>query len=102
MTKWLVILADPAGRPAVEAAGTLLQSSGDRVLVIEAEDGEALSGLPEVRSVTSGAPDADTLDTLDAGDRLFAEAWGLQAGMAAKQRPGEGLDWNAEGFDAPG
>ncbi len=54
-----------------------------------------------MRSVTSGAPDADTLDTLVAGDRLLAEAWGLQAGMAAKQRPGEGLDWNAEGFDAP-
>lgn len=102
MTRWLVILANPAGRPEVEAAGTVLQAAGERVLLVEAENADTLRALAEVRSVTSGAPDADALDGLDAGERLFAEAWGLQAGMADKQRPGEGADWDAEGFEAPG
>lgn len=102
MPKWLVILDNPAGRPALEAAGKVLQSSGDRVAVIDASDADAIRALPGVRSVTEGAPDAATLADLDEGSRLFAEAWREQRKMATKQRPGEGLDWDTPGFEAPG
>lgn len=101
MSKWLVILDDPSGRPALGAAGTILQSSGDRVAVVEAPDPEALRKLRGIRSVTEGAPGAEVLADLDEGSRLFAQAWGEQGKMATKQRPGEGLDWDAEGFEAP-
>jgi hypothetical protein len=71
-------------------------------LVIVAADEEALRGLesnPKVRAVFTGDVPQETLERLDEPERLFAGGWNER--RRPKQRPGDGLPWDAPGFDAP-
>jgi hypothetical protein len=51
--------------------------------------------------VTERAGDERALDDLDEGARLYVTAW-LQGPAAKPNRPGDGLAWDAPGFEPPG
>jgi hypothetical protein len=88
---------DRLGRPV-----TLVQHQPPRLAVVEADDaaGAALRSVPEVMGV--GEPDLpdDVRAELTDTERLFADAWVL--GRQPKTRPGDGLAWDAPGFEPPG
>lgn len=98
----LVVLA--AGVQAGEVLPTsarVTQRVSDRVLLAEIPpaDRESLLSRPEV----VGVYDTDLPDTarseLDDTERLFVDAWKYRA--RGKKRVGEGLTWDAPGFQPP-
>lgn len=79
------------------------QTASLRLLVVSA-DGDptsTLSGLRGVRGVYGDAVPREALASLTAEEALFAEAWSLRRGRPPKERPGDGLGWDAEGFEPP-
>ena len=103
----LVILG---GERAAEALNQLrnsyrvTQSASPRVVVIEAGPGEAgrLRAIPGVKVVTAGELPSEGMEGLDDGEALFVEAWVSRINeLPLKQRPGEGLPWDAPGFIPP-
>lgn len=60
---------------------------------------QALRAQPGVLAVTDGEAPAEVLDDLSGTERLFAAAWAVR--RRPKDRPGDGLDWDAPGFQAP-
>jgi hypothetical protein len=79
------------------------------VVIVRAD----LSELPEIaqhaRVALGRRPDGSTdvigdegvLDELDEGARLFVTAW-RERPLSKPDRPGEGLSWDAPGFEPPG
>ena len=66
---------------------------------------DALAGLravPGVLAATAGELPPAALEGLDEGESLFVAAWlsRIKEGPS-KQRPGEGLSWDAPGFVPP-
>jgi hypothetical protein len=51
--------------------------------------------------VTERAGDESAVDDLDEGARLFVSAW-LESPTVKANRPGDGLSWDAPGFEPPG
>jgi hypothetical protein len=76
-----VLRATEADLPAISRAAQLV--------IVRREGGD-----PELYG------DRSVLDDLDAGARLFVEAW-MTAPLAKGARPGDGLAWDAEGFEPP-
>ena len=103
----LLVILDPAS-----AAGTLrrlrqsyrvTQVGSPRVLVLQISPGE-----PPISPSTSGviASTAGTLPNwilkeLDEGEVAFVRAWERRMAGANKERVGEGLSWDATGFEPP-
>jgi hypothetical protein len=85
-----VLLVGPDDDAVAAAGGRVLQRAG-RVVVAELPDGASVPG--------ARAPTPEALAALDEGERLFAAGWA--AGRAPKERPGDGLPWDAPGFEAP-
>ena len=87
----------------IGALVTVTQRLPPRLAIVQGEDDaiEAVRGVPGVRLVVAeDAAPASSLEGLTDGERLFAEAW--QAGRSPKSsRPGQGLPWDAEGFQPP-
>lgn len=114
--EFLVVL-DPASAtaaaeaplPALRAAARVTQVMSDRVVLVQAEGPElvatlrAVPGVALVLTEPEAEPSVDDAVGLDEKERLFVAAWRARA--RPKQRPGEGLDWDAPGFlppDRPG
>ena len=97
----LLVVADDVGQLLDRLTGTvtLVQQLPPRLAVMEAEDAAGLRGAPGVIAV--GDPDLpdDVRAGLSDAERLFADAWVL--GRRPKVRPGEGLPWDAPGFEPP-
>jgi hypothetical protein len=100
--------AGSAARAAVARHGRVLQQAGERLLVVEAAGGsldalaDALRSVPGVTRVVVDPAHAATIGGLDAGEALFAEAWASRRTSPPKgARRGEGVDWDAPGFQAP-
>jgi hypothetical protein len=100
----LVILstgADPEASKSIGAHARVTQIGSNRVLVV-AGDPMNLQQISQVPGVTSvvGASDAipESLG-LNEQERLFVKGW--QLSKQPKTRRGEGLPWDAPGFDAP-
>ena len=90
-TPWPVVAAAPPHVTVLRATEADLSAivREARLVVVRREDGPAeLHG------------DRSALDELDAGARLFVEAW-MTAPVAKGRRPGEGLAWDAAGFEPP-
>jgi hypothetical protein len=83
--------------PAVEVR----QRLPPRLAIVAAdEDGlRALARSPEVLSVHTAHVPKQVLARLDEPARTFAAAWNER--RRPKQRPGDGLPWDAPGHDAP-
>lgn len=75
-----------------------------RVVVVQCSQGElaGLGSIPGVTVVTGGDPPSGLMESLTDSEALFVAAWlsRIQEG-SSKQRPGEGLSWDAPGFVAP-
>jgi hypothetical protein len=66
----------------------------------EASQLEAVRNLPGVSAVYTGDVPEPVLQRLSPTEQIFAEAWAI--GRRPKtSRPGDGLPWDAEGFEPP-
>jgi hypothetical protein len=100
--------ADPSARAAVARHGRVLQSAGDRLLVMEVAGdsldalANALREVPGVTRVVTDPAHASTLGGLDASEALFAEAWASRrASPPRTARRGEGSDRDPPGSQSP-
>jgi hypothetical protein len=57
--------------------------------------------VPGVAAVTVGAVAQEVIADLDETEALFIRAWASRRGGLERPRPGEGLDWDAGGFEPP-
>jgi hypothetical protein len=98
MAEVLVILEpsiNEAAREAVTRAAVPTQSISNRVFTAIVDDTALprLRSMPGVANVLSSAQHAQNLPQLNDAESLFAQAWLSRQGQA-KQRRGEGLDWD--------
>ena len=61
----------------------------------------AAHGVDGVVAVSDGELPQTLMDRLGPEDQLFASAWASRMTETAKERKGEGLAWDAPGFDPP-
>lgn len=104
----LLVLLDPRGAADaldhVRATFRVVHVASPRLVVLEAGTDTApeavLAGTPGVVSVAAGGAAQPLGDhPLSAEERLFVDAWSLRLReKAGKQRPGDGLSWDADGF----
>ncbi|NOJ95236.1 hypothetical protein HMI51_20135, partial [Corallococcus coralloides] len=81
---------------------TVTQRLPPRLAIVRGEraDLDAVSRLPGVLVVAEGSLPESALRRLNETEQLFAEAWVLGRQPKAS-RPGEGLSWDAPGFQPP-
>lgn len=72
------------------------------VIRVEPEQKEAVEAVEGVQAVFEQQIPQHLFTQLDIGESLFVKAWSIRMADEPKPRPGEGLDWDAEGFEAPG
>ena len=60
----------------------------------------SIRGIPGIISMFEGPVPETMLQQLDPTERLFAEAW-VESRRPKTNRVGEGLPWDAEGFEPP-
>lgn len=89
MSEWLVLLSDGAAPPE----GMRLLAQAGRVAVCEAP---AEAGPPD-GAINPDAPPPGLTDD----ESLFIESWRARPQAGAKERKGEGLPWDAPGFQPP-
>lgn len=103
--EWLVVLDEPAelAHAALDAYGRVTQRVSPRLLVLGNLADKCAPELATIEGVLAVATEAlppEVLDRLNDDERLWAAAWAQR--RKPKDRPGDGLDWDAEGFEAPG
>jgi hypothetical protein len=76
----------------------VLRAGADELATIASSARLAMARTDDDRIQVVG--DETALDELDDGARLFVEAWRSQA-PAKSHRPGDGLPWDAPGFEPP-
>jgi len=73
----------------------------------EWDPASTLSAIPDIRRVYADDAAAEELESdevfraLSREEALLARAWLLRQQQTERQRPGEGLAWDAEGFEPP-
>ena len=103
----LLVILDPAS-----AAGTLgrlrrshrvTQVGSPRVVVLRISPGEPpiSQSTSGVMALTMGTLPNWILKELDDGEVAFVRAWERRMAGAKKERTGEGLSWDATGFEPP-
>jgi hypothetical protein len=82
----------------------IVHAASSRVFVIklpaDASSGDVAT-LPGVTAVTRGGSTPEILEGLEEMEALFVRAWSKRKEESATQRRGEGLDWDADGFEPP-
>jgi hypothetical protein len=105
MSTALVIMNESHADDVLSQVGQFVkvtQRLPPRLAIVEGEDRqlEAVRTLPGVIAVCEGPVPDSVLQQLHPTERLFADGWA--AGRQPKTaRPGEGLQWDAEGFQPP-
>jgi len=99
----LVVLnrgADPSEAVTL-AGGRVTQQLADRIAlaVVPASGRDTLAGRSDVLGVYDQDVPDSVRDELDEVDRVFVDAWRERG--RSKQRVGDGLSWDAPGFQAP-
>ena len=103
MPEVLIILAESASaaqRDAVAHVAPPAQTISGRVFTSSSGDVAKLRSMPGVAAVLSADAPAQSLPPLSDSETLFAQAWLSRAGQP-KQRPGDGLKWDAPGMIPP-
>ena len=102
--EYLVLLASNDHRTAatVRQCCRIVSELPPRLMVVEADEQavQSLRAVPGVANVVSGTTSI-LPDSLNETERLFAQAWQQRHQMHEKQRVGDGLNWDAEGFSPP-
>ncbi len=104
--EFLVILDPDQGRDLFQRISSqykIAQSLPPRVLIplLDAREAREIAALPGVTSVCEAAVPPHVMETLTDGESLFASAWAERHQAAPKKRVGEGLAWDAPGFEPP-
>ncbi len=103
----LVLLPEEsAARNAARLQGAyrVLAMLRPRILVLQIEE-EALTALrqdPSLAGVYDDTVPPEVLAGLRPDERLFVDGWIQQQASKDKQRRGDGLSWDAPGFQPPG
>jgi hypothetical protein len=105
MAAVLVIVQDDQAEPALAQIGLvarIVQRLPPRLAIIEIDPGEVetVRSMEGVRALYDGAVSGTLLQQLTPAERLFAEAW-ARSRQTKPARPGDGLPWDAEGFQPP-
>lgn len=95
----LLILSRGRTVADVEALATVRQRYGDRVLVVSSDAPGALAGLGTL--LPAGQTGAVADDGFTTTETMGIDAWNLRQGFEGKQRPGDGLPWDAVGKAPP-
>lgn len=84
------------------AHGRLVHSASPRLYVLELRPGERATDLMDEPAVrwAGETPPHDVTDELDDTERLFVDGWALRR-RGKPDRPGDGLNWDAEGRRPP-
>ena len=84
----------------IEAVASVTQMLRPRLLLVRADPDarEEIARIPGVIGLFEAAP-VEVLGGLSPVERLFVDAWAARS--APKTRHGEGLDWDAPGFEPP-
>ena len=99
----LLVLADDVTQvlDQLGRSATLVQHLPPRLAIVECDHAArvALRTAPGVLGI--GEPDLsdDVRDELTGTERIFVDAWVV--GRQRKARPGDGLAWDAPGFEPP-
>ena len=105
MSELLLILSVSAAAHAAPSAlpATLVQSVSPRVHIVRAEFGlvDRLRADPAVELVTSDEVPPEIMASLTSAESLFVKGWQSRREQGDKARPGEGLSWDAPGFEPP-
>jgi hypothetical protein len=97
----LVILGADVAAATVEALVRVHQRFGERVLVIHADDAARLHALRGVEVVASGSQTAVPATGFTETEQMGIAVWNTRGDIEKKTRRGDGLPWDAPGFDAP-
>jgi hypothetical protein len=103
----LVLLPEASASEQVgrlQSAYRVLTLMRPRLAVVEVDE-QALTALrktPDVVGVYEQNVPPDVLAGLRPEERLFVEGWILQQASKDKSRSGDGLSWDAPGFQPPG
>jgi hypothetical protein len=81
----------------------LVGAAPPRLIIVEADEAalETLRGASGVEKVLIDDLPEDILASLGPSERLFAKAWHQRQQAVKKDRRGEGLNWDAPGFQPP-
>ena len=71
------------------------------VVAVSPEETPPSPSTPGVVAVSSGALPPGVMEELDEQEALFVRAWASRMTGPQKQRRGEGLPWDAPGFEPP-
>jgi hypothetical protein len=102
----LAILSSESARAAIDDladAYPVTHEASWRVLVIRHGGGDFgdVAAIPGVAVVSGADVASEILEGLNKGEALFVQAWSQRRGSPKERRRGEGLDWDAEGFEPP-
>lgn len=105
MSEILLILDGDPQDPALEEVRKeqrVTQAVSDRVFAIEKPDSQqiaALEATPGVLLCPEGSTPPNVPVDLSSAERIWIDAWGKRG--EPKPRRGEGLSWDAPGFEPP-
>jgi hypothetical protein len=110
--EWLLILDEASADavlPQLRALVSVTHVVSPRVIVVSSERDpvSALSPILGVRRMYADDVSAEEIESdeafmaLNREESLAARAWLWRQQQPEKQRPGEGLAWDAEGFEPP-
>jgi hypothetical protein len=103
----LVLLDEEGGQDVLESLRgkfRVTHVASPRLVVVDDVDGAreaALRAAPGVVAVSGPELPAGLQKRLTDGEQLFADAWSQRVTEGPRERPGEGLPWDAEGFEPP-
>ncbi|MBI5110819.1 MAG: hypothetical protein HZA68_02475 [Rhodovulum sp.] len=114
MSECLVVLSAATAADVLAALRSRFRVTSalpPRLAVVDVDDVEAESALallratPGVETVLADpaapSPGGGVPPGLTADELLFVDAWRQRPALRSKARPGEGLPWDAEGFEPP-
>lgn len=103
----LVYLQEEGAERALERLRThftITQMASRQLAVVRVAPGQEgqIQSVEGVQGVFEHAIPENLFTHLNFNESLFVKAWNLRQQEGFKERPGDGLDWDAEGFEPPG
>src|SRR5688500_7297086 len=97
-----VLLIAPDGPSAQRLAARLRSAQIMGRVVVAMDTGGVGDVTGDLHVFTSGdRPGPSDVAGLSEAEMLFIDAWRARLDEPAKQRPGDGVSWDAPGFDPP-
>jgi hypothetical protein len=103
----LVYLQDEVAEQALERLRShfsVTQMASRQLAIVRVSPGQEreVQSVEGVQGVFERTVPENLFTHLNFSESLFVKAWTLRNREGSKERPGEGLDWDAEGFEPPG